>query len=78
MPVLAGFTVTGGTGIGAAALVRVTPSPRVAVSSMPVPVLAEGLMATMLSDDTLTTLTAPRSTAEPWFCIRYQVCLKFN
>jgi hypothetical protein len=39
--------------------------------------LAEGLMATMLSDDTLT-LTAPRSTAEPWFCIRYQVCLKFN
>jgi hypothetical protein len=20
----------------------------------------------------------PRSTAEPWFCIRYQVCLKFN
>jgi hypothetical protein len=39
--------------------------------------LAEGLMATMLSDDTLT-LTAERSTAEPWFCIRYQVCLKFN
>jgi hypothetical protein len=43
------------------------------------PMLAEGLMATMLSDDTLI-LTAPRSTgtAEPWFCIRYQVCLKFN
>jgi hypothetical protein len=43
-------------------------------------------MATMmLSDDTLTlTASAPlaRSTAEPWFCIRYQVpvcqCLKFN
>jgi hypothetical protein len=29
-------------------------------------------MAAVLSDDTLT-LTAPRSTEEPWFCIRYQV-----
>jgi hypothetical protein len=41
--------------------------------------LAEGLVAIVLSvsGDTLT-LTAPRSTvtAEPWFCIRYQVCLK--
>jgi hypothetical protein len=37
--------------------------------------LAEGLMATVLSGDTLT-LTAPRSTAEFWFCIRFQVCLK--
>jgi hypothetical protein len=28
--------------------------------------------------DTGRLYTAPRSTAEPWFCIRYQVCLKFN
>jgi hypothetical protein len=40
--------------------------------------LAEALMATVFSGDTLT-LTAPRSTAEPWFCIRrYQVCLKIE
>jgi hypothetical protein len=39
------------------------------------PMLAEGLMATMLSGDNLT-LTAPSFTAVPWFCIRYHVCLK--
>jgi hypothetical protein len=50
---------------------------------MPVPatitglVLAEGLMAAVLSD-TLS-LTAPRSTAELRFCsTRYQVCLNFQ